>query len=275
MENGNENRILAWKRVLNKVIFGYDTFAGKAFDIALIIAINTSVIIVMLDSVPSIHTKYGNLLEALEWFFTILFTLEYVARVFCVNKPIGYIFSFYGIIDFLSIVPTYLSFFFPGAQYFADIRAVRLIRIFRILKLARYVQAAQLLSIALKDSRAKITVFLVAVLTVVVLAGTLMYLIEGAENGFESIPHSIYWAIVTLTTVGYGDISPGTPLGKFLASMLMILGYGLIAVPTGIVGAELAQSSTNLNGNSKRCKNCSYERHDDDAKFCKLCGKPV
>ena len=232
-----------WRRKVYDVIFGYDSFAGKAFDVGLIIAINMSVIVVLLDSVESIRDSYGGVLMGLEWLFTILFTLEYFARIICVGKPIRYVLSFYGIVDFLSIVPTYLSLVFPPAHYLIDIRTIRLLRVFRILKLARHIRAAQVLRTALVASRAKITVFLVAVMIIVVIAGTLMYLIEGKENGFESIPESIYWAIVTLTTVGYGDISPITVGGKMLASLLMIMGYGVIAVPTGIVGVELSQIS--------------------------------
>ena len=262
-----------WRRKVYDVIFGYDSFAGKAFDVGLIIAINMSVIVVLLDSVESIRDSYGGVLMGLEWLFTILFTLEYFARIICVGKPIRYVLSFYGIIDFLSIVPTYLSLVFPPAHYLIDIRTIRLLRVFRILKLARHIRAAQVLRAALVASRAKITVFLVAVMIIVVIAGTLMYLIEGKENGFESIPESIYWAIVTLTTVGYGDISPLTVGGKMLASLLMIMGYGVIAVPTGIVGVELSQiSKVNLTTKTKACTQCTLETHDKDAKYCKKCG---
>ena len=262
-----------WRRKVYDVIFGYDSFAGKAFDVGLIIAINMSVIVVLLDSVESIRDSYGGVLMGLEWFFTILFTLEYFARIICVGKPIRYVLSFYGIVDFLSIVPTYLSLVFPPAHYLIDIRTIRLLRVFRILKLARHIRAAQVLRAALVASRAKITVFLVAVMIIVVIAGTLMYLIEGKENGFESIPESIYWAIVTLTTVGYGDISPLTVGGKMLASLLMIMGYGVIAVPTGIVGVELSQiSKVNLTTKTKACTQCTLETHDKDAKYCKKCG---
>jgi len=265
-----------WRRKLYNVIFGYDSFAGKAFDVGLILAINLSVVVVMLDSVDSIRHSYGNLLMGFEWFFTILFTLEYIARIICVGKPIRYILSFYGIVDFLSIIPTYLSLIFPPAHYLLDIRTIRLLRIFRILKLARHIRASRVLGAALVASRAKITVFLVAVMIIVVIAGTLMYLIEGKENGFDSIPQSIYWAIVTLTTVGYGDISPITVMGKMLASLLMIMGYGVIAVPTGIVGVELSQiSKANLTTKTKACSQCTLETHDKDANFCKKCGASI
>jgi voltage-gated potassium channel len=265
-----------WRAKLYEVIFGYDTLAGKAFDIGLIIAINLSVIVVMLDSVESIRESYGGLLIGLEWFFTAIFTLEYIARILCVGKPIRYMLSFYGIVDFLSIIPTYLSLLFPPAHYLMDIRTIRLLRVFRILKLARHIRASQVLRRALIASRAKITVFLVAVMIIVVIAGTLMYLIEGEENGFDSIPQSIYWAIVTLTTVGYGDISPITVVGKMLASVLMIMGYGVIAVPTGIVGVELAQvSKVNLTTKTKACTQCTCETHDQDAKYCKKCGAKI
>ena len=228
------------------------------------------------DSVESIRNSYGGILIGLEWFFTILFTLEYIARIICVGKPIRYIFSFYGIVDFLSIIPTYLSLMFPPAHYLIDIRTIRLLRVFRILKLARHIRAAKVLRTALVASGAKITVFLVAVMIIVVIAGTLMYLIEGKENGFDSIPQSIYWAVVTLTTVGYGDVSPITVGGKVLASILMIMGYGVIAVPTGIVGVELSQvSKANLTTKTKACTQCTLERHDKDAKYCKQCGAPI
>ncbi len=276
-ENPERRKQLSgWRLELHKVIFGYDTLAGKLFDISLVVAIVLSVIVVMLDTVEHITAKYGDIFHALEWFFTIIFTLEYIARIVVVGRPWKYIISFYGIIDFLSIIPTLLSAVFPPAHYLADIRIIRLLRIFRILKLIRYMRAARVLGDAIKASGAKIAVFLLVVLTIVVIAGTLMYIIEGAEHGFDSIPHSIYWAIVTLTTVGYGDISPGTPVGMFLASILMIMGYGVIAVPTGIVGIELSQiSKLTTTTKTKACTNCTLETHDKDAKYCKRCGNDL
>ena len=266
-------QLSGWRLEIHKVIFGYDTPLGKLFDISLVTAIILSVIVVMLDTVEPITAEYGPILHAFEWFFTIVFTLEYIARILVVGKPWKYIFSFYGIIDFLSIIPTLLSAVFPPAHYLADIRIVRLLRIFRILKLVRFVRAARVLGDAIRASGAKITVFLLVVLTIVVIAGTLMYIIEGEEYGFDSIPHSIYWAIVTLTTVGYGDISPGTPLGMFLASILMIMGYGVIAVPTGIVGIELSKvTKLTTTTKTKACTNCTLATHDKDAKYCKSCG---
>ncbi|PCH91625.1 MAG: ion transporter [Bacteroidetes bacterium] len=266
-------QLSGWRLQVHTVIFGYDTPLGKLFDVTLVTAIILSVIVVMLDTVEPFSAKYGSILHALEWFFTIIFTLEYVARILVVGKPLKYIFSFYGIIDFLSIIPTLLSAVFPPAHYLADIRIVRLLRIFRILKLVRYVRAARVLRDAIRASTEKITVFLLVVLTIVVIAGTLMYIIEGEEHGFDSIPHSIYWAIVTLTTVGYGDISPGTPVGMFLASLLMIMGYGVIAVPTGIVGIELSQvTKLTMTTKTKACTSCTLETHDKDAKYCKRCG---
>lgn len=276
-ENPNKRRQLSgWRLELHNVIFGYDTFAGKAFDITLIVAIILSVIVVILDTVESFQAKYGYIFHVLEWFFTIIFTVEYVARILVVGQPWRYIFSFYGIVDFLSIIPTLLSAIFPPAHYLADIRAIRLLRIFRILKLVRYIRAARVLGDAIVASGAKIAVFLLVILTIVVIAGTLMYIIEGAEHGFDNIPHSIYWAIVTLTTVGYGDIAPGTVLGKFLASLLMIMGYGVIAVPTGIVGVELSQvKKITTTTKTKACTNCTLETHDKDAKYCKRCGNDL
>jgi len=272
-ENKKIVAITGWRLKLYNIIFGYDTLAGKAFDVALIIAIILSLIVVMLDTVESISSEYGELFVVLEWFFTIIFTLEYIARLLCVGQPWRYVFSFYGIVDFLSIIPTYMSLIFPPAHYLADIRVLRLLRIFRVLKLVRYLRAARILGDAIRSSGAKIGVFLLVVLTIVIIAGTLMYMIEGVESGFDSIPHSIYWAIVTLTTVGYGDISPATALGKFVASLLMIMGYGVIAVPTGIVGVELSQvKKITSTTKTKACTNCTLETHDKDAKYCKRCG---
>lgn len=264
-----------WREKLYKIIFKADTFAGKLFDIILIAIIFLSVLAVMLDSVESFSSKHRSLLFALEWFFTIIFTIEYILRLICVRKPWLYAKSFYGIVDFLSIIPTYLALFIGDAQYFLVIRSLRVLRVFRIFKLASYMGEANMMADALKNSRHKISVFLYTVLLVVIIFGSVIYVVEGPENGFKNIPHSVYWAIVTLTTVGYGDISPQTPLGQFIASAIMILGYGIIAVPTGIYSAELTRVATSMNHqgvNDKCCPSCSYDVHDSDAVYCKKCG---
>lgn len=259
------------KKRLYEIVFDADTRAGKNFDIALLIIIVFSIIVVMLESIHRFHVKYALLFSALEWFITILFTLEYFLRLYIVKRPLSYIFSFYGIVDFLSTIPTYLTLFISGASGFVVIRAIRLLRIFRILKLNRHVSESALITTALKASKAKILVFLYSVLMIVIIIGTIMYLIEGAENGFTNIPISIYWAIVTLTTVGYGDIAPKTEIGQFIASIVMVLGYAIIAVPTGIVTAEFIHPK-NKNTNTQVCPGCSSKDHDNDAKHCKHCG---
>ncbi|MCB0262228.1 MAG: ion transporter [Calditrichia bacterium] len=261
-----------WKIRLHEVIFEADTPAGKWFDLALILAILLSVVVVLLDSVKSVRVEHGELLRNAEWFFTILFTIEYVLRLICVGRPLAYAKSFYGIIDLLAIIPTYLSVIFPGTHFLLVIRLLRILRVFRVLKLVQYMSAATELGAALKASRRKIAVFLYAVMIVVVIVGSLMYLIEGEAAGFTSIPRSIYWAVVTLTTVGYGDIAPQTPLGQFLAVIVMILGYGIIAVPTGIVTSELAHLPRQHEISTQSCPVCSAEGHDADADFCKFCG---
>jgi len=259
---------------LHEIIFEADTFAGRVFDIILIVSILLSVLAVMLDSINSIQRDYGNLLYGIEWFFTILFSIEYVMRLTTVHRPLRYAFSFFGIVDLLAILPTYLSLLIPGSQFFLVIRILRVLRIFRVLKLVKYVSEARLLGQALKSSRRKILVFLFTVLTLVVIFGSLMYMIEGQENGFDSIPISVYWAIVTLTTVGYGDISPQTGLGQTLAALIMILGYSIIAIPTGIVTAEIAHA-TRRGITRQACPSCSAEGHDPDAKYCKYCGEKL
>ena len=269
MTKKNQNRNL--RQVLFEIIFEADTPAGKLFDVVLILSILLSVLVVMLDSVGSIHEKYHPKLYTLEWIFTILFTIEYILRLICIRKPAKYATSFFGIIDLLAILPTYTSLLIHGSRYLSVIRILRVLRIFRVLKLAYYVKEAAVLKTALYASRRKILVFLFSVLTMVVIIGSLMYVIENAQNGFTSIPRSIYWAIVTLTTVGYGDISPVTELGQFLAAIVMILGYSIIAIPTGIVTAELALSGKE-NQNTQACPNCSAEGHDNDAIHCKFCG---
>lgn len=271
MSSKRKNQLSPFQKKLHEIIFEADTRAGKWFDILLLIAILLSVATVMLESVESISIIYGEELRIIEWTFTILFTLEYIARLISIGKPLKYVFSFYGIIDLISIIPTYLGLFISGTHTLSIIRSIRLLRVFRILKLARFIKEADVLMKALKASRAKIVVFLFAVLSLTFILGTIMYLIETPESGFTSIPRSIYWAIVTLTTVGYGDIAPQTALGQTLASFVMIIGYAIIAIPTGIVGAELAKTKTN--SNTQSCSHCSLEGHDDDAKHCKYCGE--
>jgi voltage-gated potassium channel len=260
-----------WKRKIFIVIFKADTRGGKLFDVALIISILLSVVIVMMDSVSALRQQYGGTLYSSEWFFTILFSIEYALRIVCVRNKRNYIFSFYGIIDLLSIAPTYLSLILPGTQYLAVIRSIRILRIFRVLKLVQYVDEANLLNEALRSSARKIAVFLFAVLMMVTIMGSMLYVVEGAENGFTSIPKSIYWAIVTITTVGFGDISPQTALGQGLAAVIMIIGYGIIAVPTGIVTYDMSQMIKD-NFDGKKCNHCGQSGHDADADFCKYCG---
>jgi len=258
---------------IHEIIFGADTPSGKAFDVALLVLILLSVLAVMLESVREIRENHGLLLRWFEWIITILFTAEYLLRIYSINKPAKYIFSFMGIIDLLSILPTYISLVVAGPQYLLTIRALRLLRVFRVLKLTRFVGEANLLREALKASRFKISVFLLSVLIVVVVVGTLLYIIEGPENGFKSIPLSVYWAIVTLTTVGYGDISPQTPLGQIIASFIMIMGYGIIAVPTGIVTVAISDAKKKVLNNTKSCPNCGADEHHDEAVYCYNCGK--
>ena len=258
------------KSKLYEIIFESDTPAGKAFDLLLIASIIISVVVVSLDSVQYYNEAFGELFYMLEWFFTILFTLEYFLRIYCIGKPIRYIRSFLGIIDLLSILPTYISIFLPSSRYLSVIRILRVLRIFRILKLILYVGETNLLIKAIMASRRKIVVFLFFLLTLVTIFGSVMYLIEGETHGFTSIPRSIYWAIVTITTVGYGDLSPQTELGQALASLAMIIGYAAIAVPTGIISAEF--TSITQKKNSLVCPGCSCEDHEDDASFCKSCG---
>jgi len=260
------------KRQLHEIIFEADTPAGKLFDILLIVAIVSSAGVVMLESISSFRANHESALHAWEWFFTILFTVEYALRVACVGRPSRYIFSFYGMVDLLAVLPTYLGAFLPGSRYLVIIRMLRLLRIFRVLKLVKYVADASEINRALAASRRKISVFLYTVLTLAVVLGALMYVIEGEAHGFTSIPRSIYWAIVTLTTVGYGDISPQTPFGQFVASLIMILGYSIIAVPTGIVSAEMTAQRRLT---TQSCPECSAEGHDPDAKHCKFCGAQI
>lgn len=261
-----------WRHRLHEVIFEADTFGGKAFDLTLILCIALSIVVVMLDSIQALHEQYGSLLYVAEWVFTLLFTIEYALRLLCVGRPLRYAFSFYGIVDFFSIIPTYLSIFIPGTQYLLVIRSLRVLRIFRIFKLAQYIGEARQLTRALHSSRRKIMIFYFTVIHIVVIVGAMMYLIEGRESGFTSIPRSIYWAIVTITTVGYGDIAPQTNVGQAVAAFLMITGYAILAVPTGIVTAEWAMQNNQRIISTQSCPQCSSEGHDVDAKFCKDCG---
>ena len=263
-----------WRSHLYEIIFGTVTPAGKAFDVALIWSIIFSVAIVIIESVHSIRDAYGDILYGIEWFFTILFTIEYILRLISVKRPVNYATSFFGIVDLLAILPTYLSIFVPGSQSLLTIRALRLLRIFRVFKLTHFTREARTIMAALRASGRKIGVFISAVLAIVVITGSVMYVIEGEKNGFVDIPTSIYWAIVTLTTVGYGDISPHTPMGKALASFLMIIGYGIIAVPTGIVTVELSQA-TKKTSDIRKCPACNTSDHASDAKFCRECGKKL
>jgi voltage-gated potassium channel len=260
------------KDTVRIVIFEADTPAGKAFDVALIVTILLSVGAIMLDSVDSIHQRYGTYLYAAEWIFTIAFTIEYGLRLWCIQNTWLYARSFYGVIDLLCIVPTYLSIWLAGSQYLLVIRVLRVLRVFRVLRMVRYVGEAELITQALVASRRKITVFVASVLALVVVFGSLMYLVEGGSNpNFASIPDSIYWAVTTMTTVGYGDITPTTPLGRVLATVIMIMGYGIIAVPTGIVTLELNEANRRR-ANTKTCPDCSVEGHAREATYCWRCG---
>ncbi|WAR43140.1 ion transporter [Methylomonas rapida] len=264
-----------WREKLNEVIFGSETRAGRNFDITLILLILSSVLVVMLDSVEEFHNRYSDELNLLEWSFTLLFSVEYLLRLLCVRHPWLYMRSFYGIVDLLSILPNYIGLICPGTQYTMVVRVLRLLRIFRVLKLSVYLNEATVLMTALVNSRWKIMVFLYAVSMLIVIYGALMYVIEGKDAGFTSIPRSMYWAIVTLTTVGYGDIAPKTGFGQFVASMIMITGYGIIAVPTGIYGVELIKTVKKSNLRNDPCPDCGAIGHDLDADFCKYCGHPL
>ena len=272
MKNDKENNS-SLKNRLHEIIYEADTKAGKLFDILLLITILASIVFVMLESVQSINDEYGNFLNTAEWVITILFSIEYILRIISIKKPWKYIFSFYGIIDFISTIPKYLSFILVGSQNLAAIRALRLLRVFRILKITRYIGESNRLLIALRSSRPKIAVFLFFVLILSVILGTIMYMVEGPENGFINIPKSIYWAIVTLTTVGYGDVAPGTPLGQLIASSIMILGYAIIAIPTGIVGSEIMKSK--IHTSTQACPSCMRDNHNDDAIYCYHCGDKI
>jgi voltage-gated potassium channel len=260
---------------LYTIIFEAETPAGRRFDLTLIIAILLSVLVVMLDSVRAVSTKYGDVLGVLEWFFTLMFTAEYLARLYCVRRPLRYATSFFGIIDFLSVVPTYLAMLMPGAHVLLDVRILRLLRIFRILKLTSYVEEYRMLNRALVASRRKILIFLSVVMMIVLLLGTVMYVVEGPGNGYTSIPTSVYWAITAITTVGFGDIVPKTDLGRAISSFMMLLGWGILAVPTGIISSELSVQHGRLRATTRTCHECLSEGHELAAKFCKDCGAPL
>ena len=263
-----------WQHLLHTIIYEADTFAGKLFDVLLLITILLSVLFVALESVNSIDVIYHDILNIAGWVVTILFTVEYILRIICVRRPWSYIFSFYGIIDLISTLPKYLSLFIIGSNSLIALKALRLLRVFRILKLTPYIGESNILIKALKASRAKIFVFIFGVFILCIIFGTLMYLIENKESGFTSIPRSIYWCIVTLTTVGYGDIAPQSPLGQFLASFIMILGYGIIAVPTGIVTAEFSKKYK-VDTNTQVCPYCMASEHKQNAIYCHQCGKSI
>lgn len=259
---------------IHEVIFEADTPEGKTFDIILLLLIAASVLTVMLESIEPLQRQYAEWFTLMEWVFTIFFTIEYLLRLYCVLRPINYATSFFGIVDLLAILPSYMALFLPSAQYFLIIRAFRLIRIFRIFKMAHFIKEGDIIIQALRSSRAKITVFLTFVSLLVIIIGATMYLIEGGSNdGFSSIPRSIYWSIVTLTTVGYGDITPTTNLGQFISGLVMIMGYAIIAVPTGIVSAEFVKEYKKDKTSTQSCRYCGREGHDSDAIHCKYCGE--
>ncbi len=261
---------MTWREKIHEVIYEADTTAGKAFDVGLFIIIVISLVLVVLDSVEYISLQYRSLFFTLEWIITIFFTIEYILRIISIKNPKSYIFSFYGIVDFLSTIPLYVSLIFVGSGALLSLKALRLLRVFRVFKLARYSGAGSFVSVAVKKSIPKILIFLYSVIIIAFVAGTIMYLIEGPESGYTSIPIGIYWTIVTLTTVGFGDIHPVTPLGQFVATLIMLLGYGVIAVPTGIVTAEMAKE--NFKNNTQVCFNCGENEHRDNAEFCHNCG---
>ncbi len=267
----------AWRQRLYVIIYGSDTPVGKAFDIALIVSIVASVAIVMLESITSIRAEYGEILRITEWTFTILFTIEYALRLISIRHPKLYAKSFFGVVDLLAILPTYLSLVYAGAQFLLVIRLLRILRVFRVLKLVRYIEEASTLSTAMAQSRRKIIVFIVAVATMVTILGSLMYIVEGGENGFDNIPLSVYWAVVTMATVGYGDVVPITVAGKFLAMIVILLGYGIIAVPTGIVTSELTKTrdAEHTRLMMRACPSHPMLTHVEDARFCRVCGGPL
>ena len=265
-----------WKEKLHEIIYEADTPAGKFFDVALLIVIILSIILVMLESVAAYNLKYFWTFYIAEWIITFIFTIEYILRIIAIRKPKHYIFSFYGIVDLLSTIPTYIAFIFGGHNLLFAVRALRLLRVFRVLKITRYIGESNKLLLAMRNSRAKIFVFLFTVLIICIIMGTIMHLVEGEAGGFDNIPISIYWSIVTLTTVGYGDIAPITPVGQMIASIIMITGYGIIAVPTGIVSAEYTRAyKRDVPTNTQVCPHCNETKHLNDAEFCHNCGKKM
>ncbi|MDP1589811.1 MAG: ion transporter [Prosthecobacter sp.] len=274
-ENEVQSAYQRFRLKTHEIIFEADTPLGKLFDVVLIILIGLSVLTVMLDSVKAYNAVFAREFYIAEWIFTILFTIEYILRLSCIQRPLRYARSFFGVVDLLAILPTYLSLIVPGSHYLLVIRLLRVLRVFRVLKIMQYVGEADLLVSALRESRRKITIFLFAVVTIAMIAGSLMYVIEGEASGFTSIPTSVYWAVVTLTTVGYGDISPVSPLGQAVACAIMMMGYGIIAVPTGIVSVELARATERRHLAVQSCQSCGGEYHVQDARYCMHCGAKV
>ena len=279
-ENGDGERDFGrpeggWRRRAHDIVFRNDSPSGRAFDVALMVVILASVLVVMLDSVPWIAARYRREFRALEWIFTGLFTIEYVLRLSCVRRPLAYARSFFGVVDLLAVLPTYVSTFAPELGALIDVRVLRLLRVFRVLKLGQYLAEFQFLAQAFADSRRKILVFLTAVFVAVVVGGTVMYVVEGPENGFSSIPIAVYWAVTTMTTVGFGDITPKTDFGRLVASFMMLLGWGVLAVPTGIVTAEMTARRTSRLVLRRVCPRCGAAGHDADAGYCRLCGAPL
>lgn len=266
---------VSFRKKLYDIIFEHDSPAGKYFDIALILCIIASVTVVMLDSVEEINAVYGDFFYYAEWFFTALFTIEYLLRLYSIDRPLLYARSFYGIIDLLAVIPSYISLLIPGTHYLLTVRILRILRVFRVLKFVEYISEANILMYALRKGAKKIQVFLFTVLTIVVVMGSIMYVVESnQESGFTSIPISVYWAVVTLTTVGYGDISPASPIGQFIASIVMVLGYSIIAIPTGIMSVEISRARKKALS-ERVCHACSAEGHDEDAEYCKYCGQAI
>jgi voltage-gated potassium channel len=274
MQQPKKHRQAEWKKNLFEIIFSSDTYYGKLFDVILLVLIIISVGVVMLESISEVKVNFGRHLLILEWVLTFLFLIEYIVRIICSPRPLRYIVSFFGIVDFLAIAPTLIAFFIPVVQPLIVIRSLRLLRVFRILKLSHFISEGNALLIAVRNSMRKISIFMAFILVIVLLLGSLMYVIEGAENGFNSIPLSIYWAVITITTVGYGDIVPVTSLGKFISTFIMLLGYSIIAIPTGIVSAEITRSGR-ANVKTRICPHCKESEHQADATFCKSCGQKL
>lgn len=275
LRHGHEPaRSHGWRAQAFHIIFGHETPSGREFDIGLIVLIMASVMVSLLDSVAALHARHATLFLTLEWAFTVAFSVEYILRLYIVARPLRYARSFYGVIDLLAVLPSYISLLLPGAQYLLVIRALRILRIFRILKLARFVGESEQLMGALLRSRRKIFIFLSTIITLVVIFGALMYLIEGPEHGFTSIPRAMYWAVVTMGTVGFGDITPSTPAGQFVTSIVILIGYGIIAVPTGIYGAEL-MASLRVARSQRQCSDCGRSGHESDAVYCRHCSAPL